>query len=105
MFPATTAGCGDTAGTLVRVSARRSTRHRPQRTLLYPLVQEYSLALKAYLSAQGTRLPRYVEQAFEDYLRCGRLEHVSYGYAAKSVMPSTGSPLLPVPLGEGADEQ
>ena len=49
-------------------------RHRPGRTLLYPLVQEYSPALKAYLSAQGTRLPGYVEQAFEDYLKCGWLE-------------------------------
>ena len=49
-------------------------RHHPERTLLYPLFQEYSSALKAYLSAQGTRLPEYVEQAFEDYLKCDWLE-------------------------------
>ena len=49
-------------------------RHRPEQTLLYPLVQEYSPALKASLSAQGTRLPGYVEQAFGDYLKCGWLE-------------------------------
>ena len=26
-------------------------------------------------AAQGTDLPGYVEQEFEDYLKCGRLEH------------------------------
>ena len=52
-----------------------SIRHRPQRTLLYQLVEEYLPAFKAQLAAQGTTLPAYVEQAFEDYLACGRLEH------------------------------
>jgi ribosomal protein S27E len=50
-------------------------RHRPERTLLYRLVQEYFPAFKAYLAAQGTALPGYVERGFEDYLECGRLEH------------------------------
>ena len=49
-------------------------RHRPERTLLYQLVEEYYPALKDHLLAQGTALPGYVEQEFEDYLRCGRLE-------------------------------
>ncbi len=49
-------------------------RHRPERTLLYQLVQEYYPAFKAHLAAQGRTLPGYVEQAFEDYLKCGRLE-------------------------------
>ena len=49
-------------------------RHRPERTLLYQLVQEYYPACKAHLEAQGTSLPRYVEREFEDYLKCGRLE-------------------------------
>ena len=55
-------------------SAPVYTRHRPERTLLYQLVQEYYLAFKAHLAAQGTVLPGYVEQEFEDYLKCGRLE-------------------------------
>jgi len=81
-------------------------RHRPGRTLLYPLVQEYSPALKAYLSAQGTRLPGYVEQGrSRTTSSAAGLSRVSYGCAAKPVMPSTWSPLPPVPLGEGADEQ
>lgn len=28
-----------------------------------------------HLAAQGSVLPGYVEQEFEDYLKCGRLEH------------------------------
>jgi hypothetical protein len=55
--------------------ATRYARHRPERTLLYQLVQEYYPALKAHLAAQGRALPGYVEQEFEDYLRCGCLEH------------------------------
>ena len=35
----------------------RYDRHRPERTLLYQLVQEYYPALKAQLAAQGTELP------------------------------------------------
>ena len=50
-------------------------RHRPEHTLLYQLVQEYYPAFKAHLAAQGKALPGYVEQAFEDFLECGRLEH------------------------------
>ena len=55
--------------------AARYERHRPERTLLYQLVQEYYPAFKAHLAAQGTAVPGYVEQEFEDYLKCGRLEH------------------------------
>lgn len=38
-------------------------------------VQEYYPALKAHLAAQSEDLPAYVEREFEEYLRCGRLEH------------------------------
>ena len=55
--------------------AARYERHRPERTLLYQLIQEYYPTLKAHLAAQGMALPGYVEQEFEDYLKCGRLEH------------------------------
>ena len=50
-------------------------RHRPERTLLYQIVDEYYPAFKAHLVAQGNALPGYVEQEFEEYLKCGRLEH------------------------------
>jgi len=50
-------------------------RHRPERTLLYQIVDEYYPAFKQHLEAQEAYLPEYVEQEFEDYLKCGRLEH------------------------------
>ncbi|GAG88930.1 unnamed protein product [marine sediment metagenome] len=50
-------------------------RHRPERTLLYQLVEEYYPAFVSAMAAQGTALPGYVQREFEDYLRCGRLEH------------------------------
>jgi hypothetical protein len=36
--------------------------HRPERTLLYRLVEDYYPARKAHLAAQGTALPGYVER-------------------------------------------
>jgi hypothetical protein len=50
-------------------------RHRAERTLPYQLVGEYYPAFKAHLAAQGTDLPGYVQQEFDDYLKCGRLGH------------------------------
>jgi hypothetical protein len=40
-------------------------RHRPERTLLYQLVEEYYPEFKAHLAAQGMALPAHVEQEFE----------------------------------------
>jgi ribosomal protein S27E len=57
------------------VGAPPYVRHRPERTLLYQVVEEYYPAFKAHLAAQSTGLPEYVEQEFEEYLKCGRLEH------------------------------
>jgi len=57
------------------VGAPPYVRHRPERTLLYQIVDEYYPAFKAHLAAQGNALPGYVEQEFEEYLKCGRLEH------------------------------
>ncbi len=57
-----------------RVGASRYERHRPERTLLYQLIQAYYPALQAQLAVQGTELPAYVQREFEAYLECGRLE-------------------------------
>lgn len=57
------------------VSAPPYVRHRPERSLLYQIVEKYYPAFKAHLLAQGTDLPGFVEQEFEGYLKCGRLEH------------------------------
>jgi hypothetical protein len=55
--------------------AFRCARHRPERTLLYQLIEEYYPAFLSQLAAEGRELPGYVEREFEDYLKCGRLEH------------------------------
>jgi hypothetical protein len=56
------------------VGAPPYVRHCLERTLLYRLVEECFPAFKAHLAAQGTALPGYVEQEFEEHLKCGRLE-------------------------------
>jgi ribosomal protein S27E len=50
-------------------------RHPPEQTLLYQLVEQHYPALKASLEAQGQNLPRYIQQEFDDFLQCGRLEY------------------------------
>ena len=50
-------------------------RHRPERTLLYQIIEHYYPAFLAHMAQQERPLPDYVQQEFEDYLRCGRLEH------------------------------
>jgi hypothetical protein len=46
-----------------------------ERSLLYQIVEEYYPAFVFHLAAQGTVLSGNVEREFEDYLKCGRLEH------------------------------
>ncbi len=50
-------------------------RHQPENTLLYQVIEKYYPAFVAHLAAEGRPLPDYVHQEFEDYLKCGRLEH------------------------------
>ena len=49
-------------------------RRRPEETLLYRLLEEHwpTFLEKAHESGG---LPRFVVRDFEEYLRCGRLEH------------------------------
>jgi hypothetical protein len=50
-------------------------RHRPESTLLYRLVEQHYPAFRELRAESGRPLPEYVEQEFEAYLKCGRLEH------------------------------
>jgi len=50
-------------------------RHRPETTLLYQLVAEHYPAFRDRRAAEDQPLPRYVEDEFEAYLKCGLLEH------------------------------
>ena len=65
------------AGTEANLGERsyRYERHRPEQTLLYQLEKACYSAFVAQLAAQNTELPEYVRRKFEDYLKCGRLEH------------------------------
>ena len=56
-------------------NAPRYERHRPEHTLLYRLVEQHYPEFAEAMVAQGKPLPAYVEREFEDYLKCGRLEH------------------------------
>ncbi len=50
-------------------------RHRPETTLLYQIVQEYWPEFQAELASHGRYLPAYVTKEFDEFLKCGRLEH------------------------------
>jgi len=50
-------------------------RHRPEQTLLYQIVEAHYPALIDQLGLQGKYLPDHVRREFDDYLKCGRLEH------------------------------
>ena len=50
-------------------------RRRPEKTLLYQLVKEHYPAFVTQLAAEGKVLPDYVHQEFEEFLKCGLLEH------------------------------
>ncbi len=53
----------------------RYAHHVPERTLLYALVQAHYPDFLARLAAEDRSLPEYVREEFEEYLRCGVLEH------------------------------
>ena len=55
--------------------AGRYQRHRPEQTLLYQIVDEYYPAFAVLIADQGKELPSYVQREFEEFLKCGRLEH------------------------------
>jgi hypothetical protein len=49
-------------------------RHRPEATLPYQLVQQHYPAFRELRAEAGRPLPEFVQQEFEAYLKCGRLE-------------------------------
>jgi hypothetical protein len=49
-------------------------RHRPEQTLLYQIIAQHYPAFREAREAEGRPLPRHVQEEFEAYLKCGRLE-------------------------------
>lgn len=50
-------------------------RHHPEETSLYGIVETYYPQFLARLEAEGGSLPAFVKHEFDDYPKCGRLEH------------------------------
>ena len=63
-----------TRGLLAR-EAMEYTRHQPEKTLLYQVIEEYYPEFLSHLSESDKTLPQYVQTEFEEYLKCGRLDH------------------------------
>jgi len=53
----------------------RIRRHRPEQTLLYRLIEQYYPDVEMQWTVEGRVLPNYVRREFDEYLKCGRLEH------------------------------
>ena len=58
-----------------REETLRYERHQPEQTLLYQIIEKYYPQFLAHMAQQDTDLPMYVRSEFEEYLKCGRLEH------------------------------
>jgi ribosomal protein S27E len=50
-------------------------RHRPEQTELYAIAAEHYPRFVKEIEQSGGYLPKFVRQEFEDYLKCGLLEH------------------------------
>lgn len=59
----------------IPAAAPRYARHVPERTRLYALVQAHYRDFIARLGAEDRSLPKYVHEEFEEFLRCGVLDH------------------------------
>ena len=53
----------------------RYERHEPKKTLLYKVVKEYYPRYLSHLADEGRTLPLFIQREFDDYLKCGLLEH------------------------------
>ena len=50
-------------------------RHQPEQTLLYQIIEHHYPEFQTLMEAQNRPLPKYVQKEFDEYLKCGRLEH------------------------------
>ncbi len=50
-------------------------RHKPEQTLLYQIIDKYYPQFLELMAQQDKDLPKYVRSEFEEYLKCGCLEH------------------------------
>jgi ribosomal protein S27E len=50
-------------------------RHRPERTVLYSIISRHYPRFVQAIEGSGGHLPQFVRQEFDEYLKCGLLEH------------------------------
>ena len=50
-------------------------RHRPEQTLLYRIIDRHYPEFLACMAEQGRPLPLHIKKEFDEFLKCGRLEH------------------------------
>jgi len=50
-------------------------RHRPEQTLFYQIIEQHYPDFRSAMEAQDRPLPSYVQDEFEAFLQCGRLEN------------------------------
>lgn len=50
-------------------------RHKPEQTLLYQIIEKHYPDFSSLMEEQGRPLPFHVKKEFDDFLKCGRLEH------------------------------
>ena len=50
-------------------------RHEPEKTALYPIIEQHLSTLTDELTRHHAALPAFVVDEFRNYLRCGRFEH------------------------------
>ena len=53
----------------------RHERHRPEQTLLYRIIDRHYPEFLACMAEQGRPLPLHIKKEFDEFLKCGRLEH------------------------------
>jgi hypothetical protein len=56
------------------IDPSRYAQHRPESTLLYRLVEQHYPDFRELRAREGRSLPDYVQEEFDAYLKCGRLE-------------------------------
>ncbi|MFZ9038090.1 MAG: transposase zinc-binding domain-containing protein, partial [Gammaproteobacteria bacterium] len=57
------------------ISLPQYVRHKPEQTLLYQIIEQHYPAFSSLMEQQGRPLPFHVKKEFDDFLKCGRLEH------------------------------
>ena len=60
---------------MLAAEQRTYQRHRPEQTLLYQLVEQHYPTFAEMMQSQRKALPYHVIKEFDDFLKCGRLEH------------------------------